>query len=307
MFHLRQLQCARALARHRHFGRAADAVGITQSGLTQSIARLEEHYGVRLFDRDRSGVTPTAFGEVLLEGAGDVLERLDDVARRIRLMDDLETGELVVGADPMLASAVLAPAFAELLESHPKLQFEMKSGGYDDLAPAVERGEIDLYVGFPHPLLGPRVHVSDVEFAAPRVVMAPDHPLREARAPDLGDFLAYPLVQGPIAQWYRDWAAAELARSGSTVEGTPYFLHTDDAGMLVSIVRRSRALMAAMWEDVRLAVEAGELAERSPPNWPRRVPGVLVTPANRTTPPAAERLAAIITRGSAALSENDAR
>ena len=295
MFHLRQLACARALARHRHFGRAADAIGITQSGLTQSIARLEAHYGVRLFDRDRNGVTPTAFGEVLLEGAADVLERLDEVERRIRLMDDLESGELSVAADPMLASSVLAPAFAALVESHPNLRVRMRSGAFDEMAAAVEGGEVDLYVGFPHPRIGPRLEVRSLSFAAPRVVMAPDHPLLEMDAPQLSDFLSYPLVQGPVAHWYLDWAADQLAASGSDLDpATRYFLNTDDAGMLSAIIRRSRALMAAMWEDVRLAVRAGELAERAPPAWPTRVPGVIVTAAHRTTAPAADRLADVI-------------
>ena len=69
MINLRQLQCARALAEHRHFGRAASAVGITQSGLTQNIKGLESFYDVPLFDRSRHGVTPTVYGEALLRGA----------------------------------------------------------------------------------------------------------------------------------------------------------------------------------------------------------------------------------------------
>jgi len=295
MYHLRQLRCALALARLRHFGRAADAVGITQSGLTQSIARLEDYYGVRLFDRDRSGVTPTAFGEVLLEAAVAALERLDDAGRRIRLMDDLETGELSVGSDPMLSAEVLAPAFAELLAEHPRLHFRVRTGSYAELAPAIERGEVDLFVGFPHPAMGHRVEVTEFELPAPRVVMAPDHPLLDVEDPGPADYLAWPLVQGPIAHWYREWVDAQLAGQGLDLDpAAGYFLETEDSGMLVAVIRRSRALMAAMWEDVRLAVEAGELVERSPPNWPQKIPAVVVKSAARTPLPAAERLAGVI-------------
>ena len=102
MYHLRQLQCALALAEYGHFGKAADAIGITQSGLTQSIARLESHYGVALFDRQRDGVRPTALGEVLLDDARIIIARLDDTSRRIQLMSELDIGELSIGADPRI-------------------------------------------------------------------------------------------------------------------------------------------------------------------------------------------------------------
>ena len=69
MLNLRQLQCAIALIDHGQFHRAAAAVGITQSGLTQNIQRLEDHYGQALFVRDRQSVSLTQYGEIVIEGA----------------------------------------------------------------------------------------------------------------------------------------------------------------------------------------------------------------------------------------------
>ncbi|WP_439106413.1 LysR family transcriptional regulator [Congregibacter sp.] len=291
MYHLRQLQCALALAEYGHFGKAADAIGITQSGLTQSIARLESHYGVALFDRQRDGVRPTALGEVLLDDARIIIDRLDDTSRRIQLMSELDIGELSIGADPMISAEVLSPVFVELLEAHPQLSLRLRSGPPGELLPALERNELDLYVGFPHHSIGTRFHTTALEFTAPRVVMAPTHPLTESKTPDLLEYLKYPVIQGPIAQWYTSWAEEEFENAGAShALQQHYFLSADNTGPLISMLRSSEAIMAAMYEDVRLALTAGELVEKAPLRWPQHVPGVIVTQRGSALLPAAERL-----------------
>ena len=71
MHSVRQFELVKALATHRHFGRAATALGVSQPALTRSLKHLEDVLGVPLFDRQ--GVTPTVFGELMLNyrRAGD--------------------------------------------------------------------------------------------------------------------------------------------------------------------------------------------------------------------------------------------
>ena len=149
MLNLRQLQCAIALLDHRQFHKAADAVGITQSGLTQNIQRLEDHYGQALFVRDRQGVSLTQYGEIVIEGARSVLDRLSAVEREIDLVSNLETGQLLVGTDPILANALLGPALSALLKSHPHLRFSTHSGNREELNELLKRRGLDLFVSFP--------------------------------------------------------------------------------------------------------------------------------------------------------------
>lgn len=291
MFHLRQLQCALALAKHQHFGRAADEVGITQSGLTQSIARLEGHYGVALFSRERKSVMPTAFGEIVLHGAVQVLERVAAMDREVKLLDNLETGHLVIGVDPMLATSLLAPALAALLKTHPQLRFSVRSGGWSSLATELLSHEIDLFVGFADHQTLPQVSTTELKLPAPVVVAAPDHPLMTMRRRSLSDFLTYPLVQGPVAQWYLDWAEGQLGRDKLSMDLLePYFLHADDTGLLLAIAKQSHALLAAMREDVQGVLDAGELVEIKPPRWPGSVSAVLAWANDAPMAPAAERL-----------------
>lgn len=291
MYHLRQLECARALAHHQHVGRAAQSIGISQSGLTQSINRLEDYYGVKLFARERKPVAVTVFGEALLKGATQVLERMNTIAREIQLLNNLETGQLVMGVDPMLATSLLGPALTELLRQHPQLRFSVRSGGWQELAPALTTASIDVLVGFAETEIPPQFETISFDIEAPLTVGAADHPLRTKTPLSLSDFLAYPLVQGPIARWYLDWAEDQLGRekvSANLLE--PYFLHADDTGLLVSLAQRSNALLAAMRVDLQASLDSGALVEITPPQWPEKVPVTVAWSAGTTLSPAAERL-----------------
>lgn len=291
MPNIRQFQCAQALARHGHFGRAADAIGITQSGLTQNIQRLEAHYEVQLFVRDRSGVALTVFGEIVVRGAHQVLDRVDAIDREVQLLNNLETGQLNVGVDPMLANSLLAPALTRLLASHPQLRFKVVSGGEVESLPKLRAHEIDLYLGFVRNGAEHHLETIELELNAPLVVAAPNHPLTRQADPTLSDYLAFPLIQGPVAYWYLDWAGEELARHKAAVDLLePYFLQASDTALLVSIARESDALLSAMAADVTSALEAGDLINIDPPNWPATVPAAIVWNPNHPQPPAADRL-----------------
>ena len=292
MINLRQLQCARALSSHRHFGRAADAIGITQSGFTQNIQRLEEHYGVQLFTRERNDVAPTVFGEVLLEGAVAVLDRLADVEREISLLNGLERGQLVIGADPMLANSLLAPALTTLLAQHPQLRFTVTAGGVDDLMVPLRNREIDLFIGFPSATTAPGIAALHMDLPSPTVVCRSSHPVLGTRKITLADLLDYPLIQGPIAQWYIDWASKELNTDALNASELlqPYFLRASETALLINLAQDSDALFAAMRTDVEQALERGDLAEVVPPRWPKRVPAVVMWQESRARAPAADRL-----------------
>ncbi len=73
-FSLRALRHAIALARHRHYGRAAAALNISQPALSRSVAALEDVVGVQLFERGRGGVRPTEFGQLLVSRGAALLD-----------------------------------------------------------------------------------------------------------------------------------------------------------------------------------------------------------------------------------------
>lgn len=103
---LRQLRAAIAVAEHRHFGRAANTLRMTQPALSQAVKQLETHLGIALFDRDTRHVTINPAGEEFLGQARDALSLLETAATRARAAGRGEAGALAIG---MVGSAMLAP------------------------------------------------------------------------------------------------------------------------------------------------------------------------------------------------------
>jgi DNA-binding transcriptional LysR family regulator len=84
---LKQLRCFIAVAEERHFGRAAQRIGMEQSPLSRTIRLLEQDLGVCLFARTTRGTRMTKAGELLLEHAHDILSSVDAARRGVQLAD----------------------------------------------------------------------------------------------------------------------------------------------------------------------------------------------------------------------------
>src|ERR671929_1534967 len=72
---LTELRYIVALARERHFGRAAERCFVSQPTLSVAVKKLEDELGVALFERGGSEVTPTPVGSRVVEQAQRVLEQ----------------------------------------------------------------------------------------------------------------------------------------------------------------------------------------------------------------------------------------
>lgn len=105
---LRQLRYFVAVAEERHFGRAADRLGIAQPPLSQRIRKLEADLGARLFDRDSRRVELTEAGQLFLPEARDLLARWDRAKTLVGKAHRGEMDALRVGVPPELAGRVLA-------------------------------------------------------------------------------------------------------------------------------------------------------------------------------------------------------
>ncbi len=93
-----ELRYVVALARERHFGRAAEACFVSQPTLSVAIRKLEEEFGVILFERGRTEVTVTPVGERIVEQARRALDEFEGVRRIARQAKDPLSGSLRIGA-----------------------------------------------------------------------------------------------------------------------------------------------------------------------------------------------------------------
>jgi DNA-binding transcriptional LysR family regulator len=143
---IRQLRYAMALAEHQHFGRAAAAVGIAQPPLSKSIAQLEREIGVKLFDRTRTGVFPTAAGDALLDHARRINREFTATAHDARRAARGETGALRIG---FVASALLSmlPAVLRTFRvEHPGVRLQVEEMTTVESSRALVAGEVDVIV-----------------------------------------------------------------------------------------------------------------------------------------------------------------
>ena len=131
---LKALRYFLACVEQRSFHGAARAVRISQPSLSRAVHNLEQELGVTLLDRNPRGVTPTPYGAILARYAR-MLE--SDVRRARAEIESLRGGrgeQVRVGAGPVLAEAVLAPAMTRLAV--------VEFGGKRHLL-AVSRGRVD--------------------------------------------------------------------------------------------------------------------------------------------------------------------
>lgn len=177
---LRQLQYLVAVAETRSFRRAAQKCAVSQPALSAQIAVLERALGVRLFERDRRLVLPTAAGHELLARAKRVLVETDDLANAARSLGNPLAGTLRIGVIPTI-SPYLLPEVTPALRRHlPLLNVHWIEEKTDRLVERLHAGELDAA------LLALEARLGDLEQVViatdPFVLAAPRaHPLARGR------------------------------------------------------------------------------------------------------------------------------
>ncbi len=289
MAHLNQLRSVVALARYRHFGRAADAIGLTQSALSQSVRKLEDQYGVPLFERRNRQVTLTSYGELVCEAARQSLDAMSNVEREIRLLRNLESGQLVVHCDPYLTNALLAPALAALLMDYPQLRFSVRQGYWQEVESLLLEGETDLYFGMPPDALHPEIECRTVQMPTPLILCRAEHELAGRGQVTLSELIEYSIVTPAQPAWYVRWAQSQVDALHNAMDVSDLIiLETDSSAMAATVALQSNALTACLPGEVAQAVRDGQLHVLRLANWPRVMYGCSAVRRTRAVPPAAE-------------------
>lgn len=140
---LRQLRYFDALARHRHFGRAAEASSISQPALSMQIRDLEESLGTPLVERGARSLRLTPFGEEFLTRAHAILrqvEELEDLARAAR--SEL-AGRLRIGVIPTVAPYLLPRLIGRMTALYPALDLTLRETVTPRLLRDLAEGRLD--------------------------------------------------------------------------------------------------------------------------------------------------------------------
>ncbi len=142
MITLRQLRYLAALARHRHFGRAAEDCAISQPALSMQVRELEREIGAKLVERRPGEITLTDAGTEVAQRATRILTAVSDLVDFVRHRD-LLSGRLALGIIPTLAPYVLPLLLPRLQAQYPQLRLEVRETQTKMLLAELTGGEID--------------------------------------------------------------------------------------------------------------------------------------------------------------------
>src|SRR5882762_6226425 len=143
---LRQLRYFNALARHSHFGRAAEACAISQPALSMQIKELEEALGGVLLERSARQVALTRFGEEAAQRVRDILRSVDELGDFARASRDRLVGRLRIGMIPTIAPYLLPKVIGNLTRMHPELDIHVRETLTPKLIEELAEGRLDTAI-----------------------------------------------------------------------------------------------------------------------------------------------------------------
>ena len=140
---LNQLEYALYLVKYSSFKQAAEKLGISQPALSMQIQKLEEEFGIRIFDRNSSPVKVTSDGELFLERAQEIVTAAHRLAEFSTQLNDQYNGTVKIGIIPTLAP-FLVPLFIDpLVNDFPNIRLDIHELITEKVVNGVRSGELD--------------------------------------------------------------------------------------------------------------------------------------------------------------------
>jgi LysR family transcriptional regulator, hydrogen peroxide-inducible genes activator len=143
---LTELKYIVALARERHFGRAAEKCFVTQPTLSLAIKKLEDELGVALFERNKNDLIVTAVGAKIVEQARRVLDEAGRITQLAKGGGDQLAGALRLGVIPTIGPYLLPELIPVLRKKAPGMPLAIEENLTGNLGPLLKQGEIDAVI-----------------------------------------------------------------------------------------------------------------------------------------------------------------
>jgi DNA-binding transcriptional LysR family regulator len=142
---LSELRVFLKVAAERSFSRAAMKLHRTQPAVSQSVRRLEESVGERLFDRATKDATLTEAGRLLRDYAERLLRLSEEAEGAVKELRDLRRGRVLIGANEASVHAAL-PLISKFRESHPLVHVDVRRIPARQIGAEVAQGSLDFGV-----------------------------------------------------------------------------------------------------------------------------------------------------------------
>ena len=146
MLDVRRLRVLREVAATGSFSAAAEALAFTQPAVSRQIATLEAEAGARLVERGARGIRLTPAGELLLEHAEVILDRLAAAEHQLEALSGLDGGRLRIGAFPTANATLIPLALTAFDGEYPSVCLSLRECTTREAGPLLAAGELDVAV-----------------------------------------------------------------------------------------------------------------------------------------------------------------
>jgi DNA-binding transcriptional LysR family regulator len=251
---LRHLKQFLAVAEHRNFVRAADALDMTQQALSYSIAQLERSLGVKLFERGQFGAEPTDIGQAFARRARLVCAELELVRSEVEAMRDGASGQARVGMSRVIADRLFPEVIARFQRARPTVAVWAHVDHSQRLFQLLLEGELDFVVSTP---VDPEFGAAELRheplgrhlvFDANLVVMRHGHPLQRRGEVTLADLRTHPWILPTRFTGFFHRITEHFLAHG--VAAPDYILRTESISLAKTVVQRTDFLAALGRESV---------------------------------------------------------
>lgn len=189
---LQQMEYILAVEEYGHFGKAADACGITQPTLSLMIKKLEEELDVVIFDRESHPVTPTHMGKRIIEKARVVLYNAGQLVEMTKTEKELASGQLKMAMISTVAPVMVPGLFKYMCQNYPQIQPQVQEMLSDSIIKRLKHAELDMGmvvspVNDPDLLEIPLFHEKFLAY------VSPDYPLYKKKTLESTKILNHPV------------------------------------------------------------------------------------------------------------------
>jgi len=195
MLTLKQLTHLNAIVQHGTVHRAAEAIHMTQPALTRSLNKLEQTLGVALFDRSKSGMTPTEFCLRVRQRCEQISHEVVDLKREADLYNNLDVGTINIGVGRAIYELITQQVLPTFIEQYPGLSVDIAPGKPEELLYGIKNRQFELCVAgsgsFSH---AEGVHCSPIADINLLTLVRPEHPLLQRGKVSLSELANWPMM-----------------------------------------------------------------------------------------------------------------
>lgn len=257
MLNENRLQAASLLGEMHHMPSVAQAMGTSQSAVSQAIGRLEDMLGQPLFQRTARGMIPSDAGLRWIERFELVLAELRHIPDDVAALAGVVQGVVTIGALPLARTQLLPQAIAALLVKHPQLQVRSLESTYGELTAGLLSGRVDFIVGALRDTPGDTFSSHALVEDKAAVIARAGHPLAGRKRLTLAALMAYPWVLSRAGTPLRDSIDRFFEQQG--IEAPVAAVETGDLALLRGLLVSSDMLTVLSAHQLHVEISTGQL------------------------------------------------